>query len=203
MHECPYCYVQRGWAARHYQGPPRLEEKELRVNYGSGKTIFLEHCSDLFGPMIYDEWVTRIVAHTNLWPRNTYIIQTKNPERMVWALRQNKMLPTKILGTTIETNRETPGHAPQAKYRASWISEAMKLCPAQRFVTVEPIMDFDLDEFAQMLINIHPDFINLGADSKGCGLPEPGRAKLLTLIDKLRSAGIEVRQKDNLGRLLV
>lgn len=153
--------------------------------------------------MIYDEWVTRIVAHTNLWPRNTYIIQTKNPERMVWALRQNKMLPTKILGTTIETNRETPGHAPQAKYRASWISEAMKLCPAQRFVTVEPIMDFDLDEFAQMLINIHPDFINLGADSKGCGLPEPGRAKLLTLIDKLRSAGIEVRQKDNLGRLLV
>ena len=30
-----------------YKGPLRLIEKELAVNYGTGKTIFIEHCNDL------------------------------------------------------------------------------------------------------------------------------------------------------------
>ena len=43
-HKCIYCYVD---SFRHrvpkYQGELRLIEKELEVNYGKGKAIFIEH----------------------------------------------------------------------------------------------------------------------------------------------------------------
>ncbi len=40
-------------------------------------------------------------------------------------------------------------------------------------VTIEPIMDFDLEPFVEMIKNTKPKFVNIGADSKGHNLPEP------------------------------
>ena len=48
---------------------------------------------------------------------------------------------------------------------------------------------------------IGPSWVNIGADSKGHGLPEPSRDKVVALIERL-SQVTEVKQKPNLKRLL-
>ena len=72
----------------------------------------------------------------------------------------------------------------------------------ETFITVEPIMEFDLDPFLQLLCDARPKFVNIGADSKHKRLPEPEGYKVLQLIAALRDAGIEVREKSNLARLM-
>ena len=75
---------------------------------------------------------------------------------------------------------------------------------AEIFVTVEPILDFDRDEFVKMLVGIAPTFVNIGCDSKNNGLPEPKREKIICLIRDLVMAGIKVRIKSNLtSRFLI
>jgi hypothetical protein len=56
--------------------------------------------------------------------------------------------------------------------------------------------------FVAMLIEARPSFINVGADSKRKRLLEPTAAEVRQLIAKLRAAGIEVREKPNLKRIL-
>jgi DNA repair photolyase len=70
------------------------------------------------------------------------------------------------------------------------------------FVTVEPILVFDTFPLAEMIAQIHPDFLNIGADSKGRGLPEPDKTSITAFLEALRARHIEVRQKHNLNRLM-
>ena len=57
------------------------------------------------------------------------------------------------------------------------------------------------DEFADMIEKAAPNFVNIGADSKGHGLVEPSMQKVNDLITRLQHGGIEIRQKKNLDRL--
>ena len=68
------------------------------------------------------------------------------------------------------------------------------------FLSIEPILDFDLDIFVQMLKEINPSYISIGADSKNHNLPEPSKEKIKELIDSCRCF-TEVKIKDNLVRL--
>jgi hypothetical protein len=63
-------------------------------------------------------------------------------------------------------------------------------------------MDFDLYNLLQLIRDANPDFVNIGADSKKHGLPEPSGNKVLSLIEGIKSMGIEVRKKSNLERIL-
>jgi hypothetical protein len=71
----------------------------------------------------------------------------------------------------------------------------------KRFVTIEPVLDFDVDVLAGWIAEIRPEFLNLGADSKNNNLPEPTVEKIMALVNKLRGCGIELREKHNLKRL--
>jgi hypothetical protein len=71
----------------------------------------------------------------------------------------------------------------------------------KKFVTIEPILDFDIDVLLDWIIHIDPEFVNIGADSKGHGLPEPSIEKVMQFIEELTGCGIEVREKHNLERL--
>ena len=65
-HHCHYCYVQsieKHWRSGHHAGPIRLKESELAVNYGHGKTIFIEHTTDLFADAVPDDTIRRILNH--------------------------------------------------------------------------------------------------------------------------------------------
>jgi DNA repair photolyase len=200
-HKCSYCYVDnpRFGRAPRYTGELRLIEDEFKVNYGSGNSIFIENCNDLFAREVPDAFIRRIMAHCNTWPDNTYVFQTKNPCRI---LGFENWFPVKsIFGTTIETNRDAGGNAPKTFDRFMAMSDVKK-AGFKIFVTIEPILDHDVDELADWMIKLKPDFLNIGADSKGHGLVEPTKEKILALVEKLRKNGIEVREKHNLGRIL-
>ena len=198
-HRCSYCYVNSSPFGRpeKYIGPLRLIEKEFAVNYGSGKTIFIENCNDLFAAEVPQEFINKIIVHCLKWPDNTYVFQTKNPARY---LTMDALFPEgSILGTTIETNRFLPdiGCAPDPLERAF----AMTKLKGRKFVTIEPVLDFDVDILASWIDKIRPEFLNLGADSKNNNLPEPTVEKIMALVDKLHEYGIELREKHNLQRL--
>jgi len=201
-HGCSYCYVQKMCRTDKYKGEPRLIKSELDINYGSGKTIFIEHMSDMFAHGIKDEWVGRILTHCKLFPGNNYVFQTKDPERAFDWFWKQAVFPKKfIMGTTIETDRLTQGCAPLTSSRSKWI-RAFREYGARTFITIEPIMDFEVSVLSEWVIRDSPDFINIGADSKGCSLSEPAKEKILQLIENIKSAGIEIKQKPNLGRLI-
>jgi len=198
-HGCIYCYVDNPRFGRpeKYQGPLRLLEYEFDVNYGKGNTIFVENCNDMFAFAVNGEFITRILEHCNQYPKNIYVFQTKNPKRYNSFL--NQIPQGSILGTTIETNRDIPyiGNAPMPLRRY----EAMRDLQFRKFVTIEPILDFDISVFAKWIKEINPEFLNIGADSKGHDLEEPRMSKIISFVNILKANGIEVREKHNLGRL--
>jgi len=198
-HHCPYCYVDhpRWGRPERYKGELRLIEEEFRVKYGSGKTIFVENCNDLFAEAVPEITIMLVIGHCIEYPKNTYVFQTKNPDRYNAFLL---FLPEgSILGTTIETNRDTLlANAPSRQERA--VAMATLKWP-RKFVTIEPVMDFDVEPFAAMIGSIKPEFINLGADSKGKKLPEPTVEKVHALVEALKAYGVDLRIKTNLSRL--
>ncbi len=69
-------------------------------------------------------------------------------------------------------------------------------------VTIEPVLFFTPDDFYNMLLDLVPHQINIGADSGNNKLNEPSRDQLVRLIKRLQKARINVHQKPNLKRLL-
>jgi DNA repair photolyase len=205
-HRCSYCYVQTGPArlSGKYKGPIRLVESELSVNYGSGKTIFMEHMNDLFAEGVDGRTIAAILEHARTYPSNTYVFQTKNPGRAFYEF-SGQFPPSFMMGTTAETNRpiRNISRAEDPEDRLLNIGEFSR-SGIKTFVTIEPIMDFDMGhpwEFDGLLIKAGPSFVNIGADSKGCGLAEPSWNKIVELTKRLSGAGIEIREKHNLERL--
>lgn len=201
-HKCSYCYVDnpRFGRAERYTGSIRLIEAEFKVNYGTGKTIFIEHMNDLFAKEVPSEFIARIFEHCHKWPDNTYVFQTKNPARYMEGAF-GTWPGNIILGTTVETNRNIPGIsvAPAPKARVDALAKLYS--GTKKFITIEPVLDFDVDEFAAMIASVKPFFVNLGADSKNHNLPEPTVEKVMALVAKLAEYGIELREKHNLQRL--
>ena len=166
----------------------------------SSETIFIEHCNDLFAAQVHPAFILVILHHCRMYPDNTYVFQTKNPIRYRDYLRY--LPPKVILGTTIETNRSIPGigKAPDSEERFKAFA-AVILKSYRKFITIEPVINFDADILSRWIGQIRPEFLNLGADSKKHNLPEPSIEKINTFVAMLRSYGIELREKHNLERL--
>jgi DNA repair photolyase len=208
-HECNYCYVEAQKKRfelhnKKYSGEIRLDEKVLKT-HPKGEQIFLCSCNDLFAADVPEQMIIEILGwavRTTLINEVSWLIQTKNPMRILGF--SALFLPLCTIGTTIETNRENiireHSKAPLPTERA-WAMGRLKSFNRPTFVTIEPIMDFDVEDFLQLIRNANPDFINIGADSKGHNLPEPSKDKILALIDGIKGMGIEIRKKSNLERL--
>lgn len=200
-HRCHYCYVPhfRFPALRKkYSGPLRLIEKELKTSEGRGKIVFVQDCGDLFAQAVPSEMIERVLEHCSDYPTNIYLFQTKNPKRFFDFI--NKFPKGSILGTTIESDQSYPNlsMAPSQGERAIAMA---KLEGFQKMVSIEPILDFNLEQFVETIRKIGPDFVSIGGDSKGHHLPEPDSAKISQLINELKRF-MEVRIKENLKRLL-
>jgi protein gp37 len=201
LHRCPYCYVQsidKRFGSRAHQGPVRIDERALRVRYGPGKTIFVEHAGDLFAEGVPEEFISRILGHCSQWPENTYVFQTKNPETMLrW---RHAIPPRRVLGVTVESDTEHVGNTPTPLKRMfyAWLLGTLN---EKTFITVEPVLRFS-SEFADDLAHAAPSWINIGADSKRTpGLKQPTLSEVWDLVNDLRRLGVEVREKDNLKYL--
>lgn len=188
-HQCSYCYM-KGMPASEL----RLRKKFLRDNL-SNKMIFVGSSVDMWAEAVPDNWITAVLERCFEFPETLFLFQSKNPGRFV----DYNFPPRTILGTTLESNRQYQHtfFAPPPYRRA----EAMiSIQDYQKMVSIEPIMDFDLTPFVSWIKAIGPEFVSIGADSKGHGLPEPNADKITVLIEALGKF-TEVRQKSNLRRL--
>ena len=191
-HNCSYCFMKR-----FPQGELRFDENELKTNLGNGNFIFVGSSCDMFAELIPEKWILKILEYCSKFD-NKYLFQSKNPERILDLF---EYLPSNsVIGTTIETNRWYPlmGDSPHPTDRAVW----MYSMPTDKLMcTIEPIMDFDLDKLVDLIEISSPEWVNIGADSKGHNLPEPSKEKILQLIEAL-SKITEIKKKSNLDRIL-
>jgi protein gp37 len=200
-YHCSYCYMSR--MMKRYgkkQAPLHFDEKELRTNLGTGNFIFVCSGCDLFHPDVPDEWILKVINYTYTGPGNEYLWHTKNPSRVVklWDDGHFSTLGT-YLCVTIESNWNYPeiSRAPSSLNR---IKELQRWTGYGKMITVEPILDFDTEEFIRMILSCRPDQVNIGADSGNTHLPEPSPEKIGVLIEALRPY-TKVYLKDNLKRL--
>ncbi len=191
-HACTYCYCKR-WGE---QPPLHLDEKELQTDLGQGNFIFVGSSCDMGAESVPGEWLIRVMQHCEQFPENTYLFQSKNP----WGLKADFFLKG-VYGTTIETNRRYPcmGKAPRVRDRMKAM-RYLRNRGQRTMITIEPILEFDLRELVLLIANSGPEWVNIGADSQRCNLPEPSGDKVRELIDALEEF-TTVKIKKNLNRI--
>jgi len=193
-HDCSYCYMKR-WGKLN---PVRLDEGELQTDLGSGNFIFVGSSCDMFADGIPYEWLIKTINHCNNFD-NTYLFQTKNPKNFIdIGLAEIKEFRLCI---TLETNRVYPEimrNAPDPVVRAFNFAN---IPIEEKYITIEPIMDFDLDSLVKMVYSCRPMQVNIGADSGNNKLPEPPSEKIKELIAELDVFTL-VKEKQNLNRIL-
>ena len=190
FHDCTYCYMKR-WGKLN---PVRFDKKELNTNLGEGNFIFVGSSCDMWAENIPDEWIFAALCHCNKFD-NSYLFQTKNPHNI-----RRILVPNSHVCVTLETNRHYPEimrNCPTPEQRV----EQMKLIRHPLYITIEPIMDFDLPVFIEMLKECEPIQVNIGADSGNHKLPEPPIEKVLELVAELEKF-TTIHNKSNLGRLI-
>jgi len=222
LHQCSYCYAAKNqirygkwwqdkphWASENFKkikgtdpiwvGLPKLPEGR----------IFVCDTTDLFADNISTDWIETILNHCwQQWCYNanhSYVIQTKNPKRLMEFNYIFERFPNDVLrfGITLETNRDMSAisKATSPYYRMIAFRDFITATQYESFVTIEPIMQFDLEEFIGWFQQFTPDLIWIGADSHKSNLQEPTAKEIKLLIKQLGEI-TDLRLKDNLYRLL-
>lgn len=193
IHNCIYCYMKI-----FPQKELGLNGKACLDNLGKNKFIFVGSSTDMFADNVPQTWIDMVLQRCRIYDNNRYLFQTKNPD----GFGNHRPPSNSILAVTIESNRYDPNitHAPSIEERALWLQHNGGYYPFM--VSIEPVMDFDIYEFIEILKLISPAKISIGADSQGHKLPEPSPGKLRDLITACKTITPDIVLKDNLMRLL-
>jgi hypothetical protein len=181
-----------------YSFTPHRHEERLE-DIPNEKTVFVSGNSDIsFAKPTYTRKIIAQIDQRNAeHPEQTYYLQSKKPQYFGQFL---DILPFNvILVTTLETNRDggyrdiSNAPLPPERY-----GQFRALDYPRKIITIEPVMDFDLDVFSRWIIDIDPECVYLGFNSrpKQVALPEPPEAKVVELAIVLREAGVQIREKD-------
>ena len=193
-HDCNYCYMKRWGKLK----PVRLDEKELKTDLGIGNFVFVGSSCDMWAQNIPDEWINKTLDICDRYNQNSYLFQTKNPVNIVgFELPKNS-----VVCTTIESDSYYPEimrNSPEPMQRSIAMQELSRFYDT--YVTIEPIIDFNLEHFVKMIKRCNPKQVNIGADSGRNGLPEPSKEKVLQLVDELQKF-TTIHNKTNLKRIL-
>lgn len=192
-HNCIYCYMKQ-----YPQNDIHLDKEELKTDFGHSKTIFVGSSCDMFAKDIPSSWIIDVLEYCKSYNDNIYLFQTKNPHLYPYLIRSFLFPANIILGTTIESNILYEGFSTAPDPIMRYI--AMEKLPAKKMISIEPIMDFDVLIMLRWIKKIGPEFVSIGADSKGHKLPEPSPEKIKALISGLKEF-TDVKIKSNLKRL--
>jgi hypothetical protein len=135
------------------------------------------------------EYLLKIIAKIKSEPDKIFLIQSKNPS----AFNRAGFPHNVILGTTLETNRDdlyegiSKAPKPSARYK-----DLLKVNHTLKMVTIEPVIDFDMDTMVNWVVDINPCMVWLGYDSRSSGLPEPELEKVKQLYWELGTRGFTV-----------
>lgn len=196
-HNCSYCYMKR-WGKLN---PVRFDEKEIKTDLKDCNYIFVGSSCDMFAKNINPEWIIKTLQLCEKHNLNKYFFQTKNPKAFSDYAVQIASIENFSLCITLETNRFYPeimGNSPNPLDR---VYEFAKIPYSKKYVTIEPILDFDLEAFVTMIKSCEPLQVNIGADSGNNNLPEPTKEKVLELIRELQKFTI-IHNKSNIKRLI-
>jgi DNA repair photolyase len=202
LYNCEYCWARElaltklKNSHRYSNGfKPSLNEKEFRVKFGKGDLIFVSDMGDMFGDFIPDSWIKQVLDHIRQFPEADFLFMTKNPDRY---LKLQPYIPENtILGTTIETTNDelvqtsniTRAPLPTERY------EAMNALDWKRkMVSIEPILDFELNTFSKWIETINPFIVYVGYDNYYHKLREPTLRKTNELIDRLKETSLVIRK---------
>jgi len=190
----PFCGVLVLWAKNHcercyrfipHEHPERLVQPLPETRPGQ----FIFTCSNgdiAFCPTEYLEKIVNRMRHDAV---KTFLLQSKNPQTFDRITFPDNV----ILGTTIETNRDdgyekiSKAPVPSQRYQ-----DLLNVRHRTKMVTIEPVLDFDVNTMIHWLEDINPCLIWLGYDSRKNNLPEPPLAKVKTLYWELGRRGFTV-----------
>jgi len=202
LFECTYCNARRTALTRLRHSPrykggfsPHLVKQELGRKFKPGSFVFVGYMGDISfaSRLIIVELIYRILEQ----PEVNFLFCSKSPfHYCYWHIIWPENL---YLGATIETNRDyhlTKAPAPLYRYIAMQALDHPK-----KFLSIEPICDFDLDEMLSWIAEINPQIIEVGADNYHHGLPEPPWEKVEKLLASLKENFPTVVEKVGLHRL--
>jgi hypothetical protein len=185
------------------QAPTIFDHSELKTNLGQGNFIFVGSSNDLFAANIPPEWVFKTLEHCEKFD-NKYFFQSKNPKGF-HRLLAHPVAAKSVICTTLESDLfylDVMGNAPDIIDRCLAVVEFAEFSGSmERYVTIEPIMDFTLERFVRFVRMCAPKQVNIGADSGHNHLPEPPKEKIIELIAALEEF-TTVKKKSNLNRIL-
>jgi len=207
-HRCVYCYAKRLAEGRlkstrkYRQGfKPAIHEHEFKKKFKPGELIFVSDMGDMWGWWVPDEWILRVLEHVKKFPDTKFLFLTKYPKRYTEFDDMLIEMENVILGATIETDKtidylvwkisEAP--APDARLAPMWWLHYHGF--ENLMVSIEPVLDFNLDAFTEAIAKINPSFVYIGYDNYGNKLPEPPLSKTMRLVEALKKKGIKVYTK--------
>lgn len=202
LFDCSYCNVRKLIKTRLKHSPrykdgfrPHLVNSELTKTFKPGQFIFVGYMGDISFASRYE--VAQILITIQGHPDTRFLIQTKDPSCFSrWRLP----IPLNVvLGTTIETNRDY--HLSKAPLPIDRARSLIDYPHPHKFLSIEPIMDFDLPAIEVWVEALKPEIIEVGADNYHNHLPEPSGEKLCSLLNRLRDICPNVIEKDGLDRL--
>lgn len=177
---CMKCYDYRP-----HMHPDRLDAYLPKTKEGQ----FIFTCASGDVAFCPTSFLKRIVKRIEEQPNKTFLLQSKDPK----TFNRIDIPDNVILGTTLETNRtdlyEGISKAPAPAQRASALATIKH---NKKMVTIEPVLDFDLDEMVKYIKLIDPVVVWLGFDSKNNNLPEPSIKKFNRFYETLVNAEYNV-----------
>ncbi len=174
---------------------PHYVEKEMRRRFRPGDFVFVGYMGDIaFAPR---NLIRTILMAIREQPEVRFLFCTKSPRNYSsWVFEYPDNL---YLGATIETNfdhGQSKAPPPVDRY------EAMKdLDHPHKFISLEPLMDFDLLELVGWIKEIRPEIIEIGPDNYHNSLSEAQPQKVRKLLEMLRDICPTVVEKPGLSRL--
>jgi hypothetical protein len=197
LYGCIYCKVSfqqqlKRWGKRHcencYHYRPHMHLERLE-KIPSAKKIFVCGDGDItFAPNWFLKTIiSKIREHNKKCPYKTYYFQTKNPAHLKPFL---ELLPENaIIITTLETNRDN-GYEKisKAPFPSKRFSDFLQLNYPRKVITIEPIMNFDIEIFTDWIRQIKPEYVYIGFNSRPnrVTLSEPTLNKVQHFINELK-----------------
>jgi len=172
LHNCERCYyfTPHFHPERLRQPLPTTSGDQFIWAWASGDFSFAE-----------PEWMKLILKRVSDLYHKQFFFQTKKPS----AFSQYDWPKNVWRGITLETNRDV-GYNLISKAPSPSVRYALAIQTGNiDIVTIEPILEFDLEKLVDMVRNIDPMRVYVGFDTKNCNLPEPSLDKVMRLIHEL------------------
>jgi len=208
-HECKYCYAKK--IAEKFECG-NFEECHFRPHFlkdkfpNDGTIIMVASMGDIFCDGMKDHWIEQIIEKCFEATNNRFLFPTKNPSRAIdWLPKMDGLQQRPIIGTTLETNRDTPwskAPTPTERFTDLWYStDEHAYSIHDTFLSLEPLSDFDMLTLVYMVKKIRPIAVEIGLENYTHFTETVSDFKICTLLRWLKHYRIPYVLKKNLEHM--